>query len=108
MTQRNLILPGAVWWASAGFGLGVSAGAAYLVLGGEYIWNIPRWANVVFYPGFQAGFQVNHWGLSNEASKVVGVLVVGLAYAVLAALLGLLWFALNHRRQADALPQNSD
>jgi hypothetical protein len=41
----------------AGFGLGVIAASAYLLLDGEYLWNVPRWANVVFYPGFLAGFQ---------------------------------------------------
>jgi hypothetical protein len=92
----------------AGFGLGVIAASAYLLLDGEYLWNVPRWANVVFYPGFLAGFQAYQWGVSVPASKVVGVLAVGLAYAVLTALARFAWFALKHRRQAAALRRNSE
>ena len=95
-------------WTLAGFGIGVAAASAYLLLGGEYLWNIPRWAAFVFYPGFAAGVQANQWGLRVGPSKVVGVLAVGLAYAALAALGRLVWLALKHRRQSAALRINSE
>jgi len=95
---RRLSRP-SLCWALAGVGLGVVSATAYLLLAGEYLFDIPRWAVVVFYPGFLAGFTVNGWGLSEPASKVVGVLAVALAYAALAALVRFGWFALKHRRQ---------
>ena len=75
-------------WALAGFGFGVVAASAYLLLDGEYLWSVPLWARIVFFPGFQAGYQVREWGLSEPLSKVVGVLEVGLAYASIGVLLG--------------------
>ena len=95
LMNRRGILPAAL----IGFGVGVVSAAAYLLLGGEYFVFIPRWAAIVFSPGFLVGFKVNDWGLSREASKVVGVLAVGLAYAALAALARFGWLALKHRRQ---------
>ena len=92
-------------WALAGFGLGVVAASAYMLLGGEYLVFIPRWAEIVFYPGFLAGFQVYEWGLSQEASKVVGVLALGLAYAAAVVFVRLAWFAIKHRRQSAAAKQ---
>jgi hypothetical protein len=94
-------------WALAGFGLGVVSASAYLLLGGEYFLFIPRWAYIVFYPGFFVGNAVYDWGLRQEASKVVGVLTVGLAYATLAVLARFAWFALKHRRQSAAARQES-
>jgi len=88
---------GVVCWALTGFGLGVVSAATYLLLGGEYFFSIPRWAAVAFFPGFLAGFKVNEWGLDKDASKVVGVLAVGLAYAALAALARPAWSALKRR-----------
>jgi hypothetical protein len=95
-------------WALAGFGLGVVAASAYLLLGGEYLVFIPRWAEIVFYPGFLAGFQVYEWGLSQEASKVVGVLALGLAYAVAVVVVRLAWFAVKCRRQSAVVKQVSE
>ena len=62
----------------------------------------------MFYLGFLAGFQVYKWGLSQEASKVVGVLTVGVAYAALAALTRFAWLAFKHRRQSAAMRKNSE
>ena len=100
--------PRVVCWALTGCGVGVSSATAYLLLGGEYFWGIPPWASVVFFPGFLTGFQVNEWGLNKDASKVVGVLAVGLAYAALAILARFAWRALQHRRRAAALRQISE
>jgi len=99
---------GVVSCALIGFGIGAGSATAYLLLDGEYLWGIPDWASVVFFPVFLAGFKFNELGLSLEASKAVGVLVVGVAYAVLAALTRSAWFALKHRRQSAALRRNSE
>jgi len=98
---------GVLRWALTGFGLGVVAATAYLLLGGHYFIFIPRWATIVFYPGFLVGNAVYKWGLSQEASKVVGVLTVGLAYAALAALARFAWFSLKRRRSSPAVRQDS-
>jgi hypothetical protein len=94
-------------WALAGFGFGVVSGTAYLMLGGEYFLFIPRWAFIVFYPGFFVGDAAYNWGLSQETSKIVGVLTVGLAYATLAILARFAWLALKHRRQSAVRRRNS-
>lgn len=94
-------------WALAGFGLGVVSASVYLLLGGEYFLFIPRWAYIVFYPGFFVGNAAYDWGLSQNTSKAVGVVAVGLAYATLAALARFAWFALKLRRQSAAVRQNS-
>jgi hypothetical protein len=99
---------GVVGWALAGFAIGVGSATAYLLLGGEYFLSVPRWAFIVSYPGFVVGYHAYDWGLGQEASKVLGVLAVGLAYAALAVLARLVWFALKHRRQSAALRQNSE
>lgn len=73
--------------ALGGFVIGVSGAAAYLFSGGEYLFNVPLWARVVFYPGFLAGYWAAenlHFGI--DASKVIGIIAVGLAYAAIAAL----------------------
>jgi len=95
-------------WALAGFGGSVAAASAYLLLGGEYFVFIPRWAFIGFYPGLLAGFKAYDWGLGEAASKVVGVLAVGLAYAVMVVFVRLAWFTVKHRRQSAALKQISE
>jgi len=87
----------------AGFGAGVASATAYLLLGGEYFWSIPRWADIVFYPGFLAGSQAYRWGLSEPTSKVVGVLAVGLTYAALAVMARFAWLEHKHLHQSAAL-----
>ena len=91
-----------------GFGVGVISGTAYLLLDGEYFWSIPRSAYIAFYPGFLVGNAAYKWGLSQEASKVVGVLAVGLAYAAVAALTRRVWFALKHRRKSPTPGQSPE
>jgi hypothetical protein len=95
-------------WALAGFGLGVVSATTYLSLGGEYFLFIPRWAEIVFCPGFLAGNTAYKWGLSQEACKVVGVLAVGFAYAALAALARFVRSALKLHRPSAALSQHSE
>ena len=96
---------GVVSSALIGFGIGVGSATAYLLLGAEYLLDIPLWASVVFFPGFLVGFKVNAWGLDSEVSKFVGVLSVGLAYAALAILARFAWLALKHQRRSTALRQ---
>ena len=74
--------------ALAGFAVGVFSAAAYLLLGGEYLLEVPRWARIVFYPGFVAGDQAYQWVQQETIAKVVGVLTVGLTYALIGAVLG--------------------
>lgn len=97
---------GVLCWALAGFGFGAVSATAYLLLGGEYFLFIPRWAEVVFSPGFLAGNTAYKWGLSQEACKVVGVLAVGLAYALIPLLLRFVWGAArNHMtKRQTAMP----
>ena len=97
--------PGVASWALIGFGIGVGSATAYLFLGGEYLWDIPHWASVVFFPGFLVGFKVKEWGLDKDVCEVVGVLAVGLAYAAVAALARLVWSATKRRRRSTALRQ---
>ena len=89
-------------WPLAGVTVGVAGASAYLLLGGEYLWDIPRWAMIVFLPGFLAVNEFCKWGVSREASKMVGVLYLGPSYAALAGLARLGCCALQHRRQAAA------
>ena len=74
-------------WGLGCFSLGVSASAAYLLLGGDYFWNIPLYARVLFYPGFVAGYRAFNWGISESVSKMVGVMAVGVVYGLLAMIL---------------------
>jgi len=94
-------------WTLTAFGVGIVAGSAYLLLGGDYFMDIPGWASIVFLPGFVAGYTVNGWGWSLQSCKVVGVLALGLTYAALAALARFAWSALKHRRQSAASRQDS-
>ena len=84
-------------WAIGGFAVGTLAPTLYLLLGGEYFLFIPRWAYIVFFPGFFAGNAVYKWRLSEEACKVAGVLAVGLAYALLALLVRFAWSTVRKR-----------
>lgn len=90
-SQRRSIMPA----AAVGFSLGCIAATAYLLLDGRIIYGIPRWAEIVFYPGFVAGFRVNEWGLSVGASQIVGVFAVGLSYAALALMARFIWKGRN-------------
>jgi hypothetical protein len=94
-------------WALAGFGLGVVSGAAYLLQDGDYAFDIPRWAEIVFYPGFQAGKTAYTWRWDLEVCKVVGVLAVGFAYATVAVLIRFAWLAVKHRCQSAATRQDA-
>lgn len=83
---------GKLWLAAGiGMGVGVLGGSAYLLMGGEYIFNIPPWALVIFFTGFAAGHNAFNLGLQEGAAKVVGVITVGLTYALIAALAHLVW-----------------
>ena len=86
-------------WALAGFVAGVASSSAYLLLGGDYFLFVPRWAYIVFYPGFVAGIAAFDLGLRQEAPKVVGVMVVGFSYGTLFALVRFAWFAVTRRSQ---------
>ena len=101
-TNRHHLRCPKLSWPLAGVTVGVAGASAYLLPGGEYLWDIPRWAMIVLLPGFLAGDEIYKWGLSREASKMVGVLYLGPSYAALAGLARLGCCALQHRRQAAA------
>lgn len=85
--------------AFMGFGVGVLGGAGYLLLGGEYIFNIPRWASIAFYPGFFAGlWAINHLHVGVLMAQIIGVIAVGLTYALMAAIARWIWLAVSQRR----------
>lgn len=88
---------GKFWIAGAvGMGVGVLGGAAYLLFGGEYIVNIPYWAAIVFYTGFAAGNQAVNLGVEVSAAKVLGVVTVGLTYALVAVLVCFVWLGIKN------------
>jgi hypothetical protein len=98
-----------IWpWSLVGFGLGILSSGAYLLLGGDYFWNIPRYARLLFYPGFAAGNRVYEWGLGLSLSQVVGVLAVGVAYGLTALFLAFAWrvdAALREANHQDLKPK---
>ena len=97
-----------IWLAALiGFVAGVLGGAGYLLLGGDYFYNIPHWASIVFYPGFFAGFWTyDHLHVGVLVAQVIGVIAVGLAYALMAALARWIWLAVSRRRNKSV--QNDD
>ena len=101
-TNRHHLRCPKLSWPLAGLTGGVAGASADLLLGGEYLWDIPRWAMIVFLPGFLAGNEFCKWGVSREASKMVGVLYLGPSYAALAGLARLGWCAFHYRRRAAA------
>ena len=95
--------------ALTGFAAGVTGASAYLLSGGVYFLFVPRWAQIVFYPGFFMGFWAyEHLQAGEFCAKVVGVLSVGLAYAVAAVLLRLgrdfILRKMNHEKRGH--PEN--
>jgi hypothetical protein len=107
-TDNSHPLRQSLCWTLAGFSVGVVSASAYLLLGGQYFWDVPRWAFIAFRPGFFVGYAAYDWVLSQETSKVVGVLAVGLAYAAPAVLARFEWFALKLRLQSAALTQDPE
>jgi hypothetical protein len=83
------------WTAYFAFLIGAFGASAYLLLDGPYLFSVPRWAHVVFFPGFVTGGIVHDLGLPLEPAKLVGIAAVGLAYAGIAALAQNLWFVLR-------------
>lgn len=83
--------------ARCGFVVGVAGGSAYLLLGGEYVAIVPRWAEIIFYPGFFAGFKTFYMFHSEGLAKVIGVLAVGLTYALISVFAHLGWRLLKRR-----------
>jgi hypothetical protein len=81
--------------ALMGFLVGVLGGAAYLLSGGICFFDVPLWSSIVFYPGFIAGYLA--WHLGEGVAKVIGVLVVGLVYALIAALARWIWITVKRR-----------
>ena len=93
--------------ALLGLSSGVLGGAGYLLLGGEYVFNIPRWASIIFYPGFFAGiWALDHLHVGVLVAQVIGVTAVGLAYALMAVLARWIWLAVTRRRNKSV--QNDD
>jgi hypothetical protein len=79
-------------------GGGLLAGSAYLLLGGDTWLQVPRWASRQFYTGFFAGnWTYYHWHISMEKATVVGVITVGLTYALIALLVRLAWLHVRRR-----------
>jgi len=87
--------------ALIGFGVGGFSAAAYLLLGGDYFISTPRWADIVFYPGFVAGFKAYDLCRSEPVAKIVGVIAVGLAYGLLAGLGRLAWQKIRNCRESQ-------
>ena len=83
----------------AGFVAGTGGAAAYLLVGGDYFLFIPRWAEMLFYPGFVAGNWVFDQTHEETFAKVVGVWAVGFAYGLSS---GLLWWAWTSLKSSKA------
>jgi hypothetical protein len=75
-------------WFLRGFLVGVLTPSFYLALGGEYIWGVPTWVLILFYPGFKTGhfvYEYIDWmGMSREVACAVGCIAVGITYGLLA------------------------
>lgn len=98
LTRRNL------YPAITGFLLGALASTLYLLAGGEEGYGfdaVPRWAFIVFFPGFLAGNAFYEYVTSDlTLAKVIGVIAVGISYAVFAVLItALCRFLLGRRRR---------
>ncbi len=76
-------------------GAGAFGSSAYLFLGGEYIFNIPRWASAIFFTGFAAGNRAVNLGMGENGAKAVGVITVALTYALIAVLAYAIWLAMK-------------
>ena len=83
------------WTAYYAFLLGSFGASAYLLFGGDFLLWAPRWAYVVFFPGFVAGGNAHDLGMADDAAKLIGIAAVGLTYAGLGALAHSLWLALH-------------
>jgi hypothetical protein len=69
---------------TSGFVGGGLAAMTYLLLGGSYFGTVPKWASIIFYPGFLAGFNFyEHVTHSILSAQVVGCVAVGLSYGIL-------------------------
>ena len=84
---------GKYWLAATiGFGIGILVGSTYLLAGGEYVFNVPRWASLLFFTGFTVGNKAYYeLGMPELAAKMIGVAAVGLTYALIAVLVCLPW-----------------
>ena len=92
-TAGELLLPKrscrpAYWrWFAVGFSVGVLAPTIYLLFGGSDFWDVPRWATVLFYPGFWTGYYVHENIVhSKEVARVAGCITVGVSYGGIALL----------------------
>jgi hypothetical protein len=83
--------------AALGFAIGSLAGSAYLLLGGEYLFTVPRWAEITFYPGFLAGFKAYDLVHSQSLAQVIGVTAVGASYGLIGIVCQKLWFRLRRK-----------
>jgi hypothetical protein len=81
----------------AGFAAGSGGAATYLLLGGAYYDTIPLWARILFYPGFLAGYWTfERSNFAETRAKLVGVIVVGIVYALLGIMVRWTWMRLRH------------
>lgn len=63
--------------------IGVLAPTIYLLAGGSEYFTAPRWATVVFWPGFFAGYNWHEHVMRDVmAAKVAGCIANGVAYAL--------------------------
>jgi hypothetical protein len=84
-----------------GTALGAGGAALYLAMDGAVVLFVPRWARIVFAPGFAVGRLLYGEGLGSTGCAVAGCLAVGLSYG--AALIALL--ALFRRRRGKPRPR---
>lgn len=83
----------------AGAIIGLIASWAYLLCGGDYWLFIPRWAEIVFYPGFIVGnYCYDLFGIESLA-VVVGTLAVGLSYGILSVVILSIWKLLTGKKK---------
>lgn len=85
--MRNYFKLNSVRAAVVGFATGLVLSVGYIMSGGSSVWP-PRWASILFSPGFAAGFFVyNHVSDDNIIPATIGCLTVAITYAIIFGLL---------------------
>ncbi len=86
--------------AAAGLALGIIASSTYLLMGGEYVFFVPQWAEIAFYPGFLAGRLAYDLFHLEMPAIIIGVGMVGASYALIAGVAGFIWNLLKEKYEA--------
>ncbi len=79
--------------------IGLIASWLYLLTGGSTFLSVPKWAEIVFYPGFFAGFYFYNLFRAESLAILFGSLTVGLFYGIVFVVILSLWKLFAHRKK---------